>query len=297
MPIPESQLKSWSHQGSVTQSADTYNKIKNTLEANTTPFSARDFDVFLQGSYGNNTNIYAESDVDIVIQLNDAFYSNFDELSDEEKDAYRQAFPDAKYTLKAFKEDVLSVLDAKYGSDVQPGAKAVAIKANGSRRKADVIISCQYRRYSNFQSGRNSSYSNGICFFDSEGKRIANFPKQHRTNLRARHQASSNLLKPMVRIFKNIRGKLLQNGKIQAGTAPSYFLEGLLYNVPLSKLSGSYQDSVINVLNWYLKEAQKTELTCPNEHYYLLRQGTHACWAPADSDAFINSVVMLWNEW
>src|SRR5690606_967984 len=71
MPIPESQLETWSHQGSITQSSSTYNTIKSVLEDSATPYAGRNFKVFLQGSYGNDTNIYAESDVDIVIRLDD----------------------------------------------------------------------------------------------------------------------------------------------------------------------------------------------------------------------------------
>ena len=71
MAIPESQLDTWSHLGSITQSSTTYNTIKNALEAAENPYAGKNYNVFLQGSYGNNTNIYAESDVDIVIKLND----------------------------------------------------------------------------------------------------------------------------------------------------------------------------------------------------------------------------------
>ncbi len=73
MSIPESQLEIWSHQGSVTQSSATYNTIKSALEVEGSPYADKDYEVFLQGSYGNDTNIYAESDVDIVIKLNDCF--------------------------------------------------------------------------------------------------------------------------------------------------------------------------------------------------------------------------------
>ena len=63
MPIPESQLETWSHQGSIAQSSATHNSIRNVLVAGGTPYAGRTFEVFLQGSYGNSTNIYAESDV------------------------------------------------------------------------------------------------------------------------------------------------------------------------------------------------------------------------------------------
>ena len=168
MPIPESQLETWSHQGSITQSSNTYNSIKNVLEASTTPYTSKNFKVFLQGSYGNDTNIYAESDVDIVIRLDDCFFSDVDDLSEEEKASHKQALSDATYTHVDFKRDVLSVLTSQYGSAVKAGDKAIAIDANGSRRKSDVIVAIQFRRYSKFRSSSESAYVEGICFFNAE---------------------------------------------------------------------------------------------------------------------------------
>ena len=71
MAIPLSQLETWSHQGAIQGSSSTYNTIKKALESSTNPYAGKSYDVFLQGSYCNDTNIYAESDVDIVIRLND----------------------------------------------------------------------------------------------------------------------------------------------------------------------------------------------------------------------------------
>lgn len=257
MPIPESQLDTWSHQGSISQSSNTYNSIKSVLEANTTPYRNKSFDVFLQGSYGNDTNIYAESDVDIVIRLNDCFFSDLDLLSEEEKAEHIRSFSDATYTHVEFKRDVLSVLTNQYGPAVKAGDKAIAIAPSGSRRKSDVIVATQFRRYFNFRSSTNSEYAEGICFFNAAGERISNYPKQHSSNLTAKHQASSARLKPMARILKNMRTRMVTDGLIEAGTAPSYFIEGLLYNLPVEKFTSSYQECVVNMLNWYLQDANK----------------------------------------
>jgi hypothetical protein len=77
MPIGDAQLKTWSKHGSVAQSRDTYAAIKNVLENQDAPYSNKDFTVFLQGSYGNETNVYAESDVDIVMELQSTFYETW----------------------------------------------------------------------------------------------------------------------------------------------------------------------------------------------------------------------------
>lgn len=297
MGIPESQLDTWSHQGSITQSATTYGTIKNALEDSGTAYSRRDYKVFLQGSYGNDTNIYAESDVDVVIQCNDTYFSDLSDLSTDEQAAYERARVPASYSYDQYKQDVFNALWAKFGSDAKSGDKAIAIAANGNRRKADVIAAMQFRRYKRFNGAHDASYDEGICFFNSRGERIANYPKQHSANLTSKHQGSGQWLKPMVRILKNMRSKLVRDGKLSDKTAPSYYLEGLLYNVPNGKFGANYADCFANAMNWIQNDADKDKLVCANEQYYLLRDGFHTCWPKADAEAFLNAAITCWNEW
>lgn len=297
MSIPESQLEIWSHLGSVVQSSYTYNTVKNVLESTATNYSSKNFKIFLQGSYGNNTNIYSESDVDIVIRLDDCFQSDLMLLSEEEKNSYKSAFSNATYTGVEFKRDVLSELVNQYGDAVRAGDKAISIDAYGSRRKADVIVAIQFRRYFKFNSSNDSEYIQGICFLNGNGELIANYPKQHSSNLTKKHQETSGLFKPVVRILKNMRSKMIDDGLIEEGVAPSYFIEGLLYNVPNEKFTSNYQYCIQNVLNWYLQQASKSELVCANEQHYLLRNEQLVCWSPDNCDAFISAAVRLWNEW
>lgn len=297
MGIPESQLEAWSHQGSITQSATTYNAIKNALEATDTGYAGKNYKVFLQGSYGNDTNIYAESDVDVVIRLDDVYFSDLTNLSAEDRVAFDNAFVPATYTYDEYKNDVLKSLTSRFGSDAKVGDKAIAIAANGSRRKADVIAAMQFRRYWMFKSTYDDKYEEGICFFNGSGERIANYPKQHSNNLTTRHQNSNDWLKPMVRVLKNLRSKLVADGQLDAGTAPSYYLEGLLYNVPSDKFGKSYCDCFVNAMNWIQNEADKDKLVCANEQYYLLWENSHTSWEKANAEAFLNAAIEAWNDW
>jgi len=295
--IPESQLQTWSHQGSIAQSSDTYNSIKCVLEASTVPYKGRNFECFLQGSYGNDTNIHTESDVDIVIKLDDCFSSDLESLGEDEKRNFKQTYSDATYCHSDFKRDILKVLTDRYGSDVTEGKKAISIASRGNRRKADVIVSTAFRRYHSFKNSNSERYSEGICFFTSAGTRIDNYPKQHRENLTTKHQNANNWLKPMVRVLKNMRSHLVANGALEAGVAPSYYIEGLLYNVPDDKFGSSYGDCLVNAFNWIQTEADKTKLVCANEMYYLLRNNSFTCFPEASGEAFVNAVADLWNNW
>ena len=297
MAIPESQLEIWSHQGSITQSASTYSTIKNALESAGTAYHGKNFKVFLQGSYGNDTNIFAESDVDVVIRLDDVYYSDLTQLSPVDREAYDRAFVPATYSYDQYKQDVLTALTDRFGSDVKAGDKAIAVAASGNRRKADIIASTQFRRYWKFNGIYDSNYDEGICFFNGAGQRIANYPKQHSENLTRKHQGSGKRLKPMVRILKNLRSKLVSDGVLKAGLAPSYYLEGLLYNIPNGNFGSSYADCFVNSMNWIQTEADKDKLLCANEQYYLFWEGTHTSWEKADAEAFIGAAIKMWNEW
>ena len=61
MPFAEAQLVTWSNQGAKTTSANSYASIRHALEKTGSPLAGRDVDIFLQGSYGNDTNIYGNS--------------------------------------------------------------------------------------------------------------------------------------------------------------------------------------------------------------------------------------------
>jgi hypothetical protein len=243
-----------------------------------------------------DTNIYSESDVDIVIKLNDCFHHDLTRLPTEQQAMFKAIHNDATYTYAHFKADVLGVLTGQYGSDLDPGEKAIAIASRGNRRKADVISAIQFRRYHKFVSTSDQAYEEGISFYTGAGVRVANYPKQHSENLTKKHQDTNQWFKPMARILKNLRSRLVTEGMLEAGAAPSYYLEGLLYNVPNNKFGKSYADTFINSINWIL-EVEKKDLVCANRQYYLLRPELPVTWRTEKLQAFLTAAVELWEQW
>lgn len=297
MAIPETQLETWSHQGSVTQSKNTYATIRKALESPAAKYSSRSYGIFLQGSYCNDTNIYAESDVDIVICLDSVWYHDLDALTDAQRASFNSTYSDGSYTHADFKKDVLTRLTTEYGSDIDPsGTKAIRIKPNSGRRKADVLPAVERRRYYSFTDASTARFDVGIQFFLPDGTKVVNFPKQHSDNCTTKHQASSGHFKPMVRILKNMRGRAIQNGLLAEGDAPSYFIEGLLYNVPTPHFGSNYGNTFVNSINWILG-ADKTKFECANGRYYLVRDGSKVCWPTASCDKFLSALSSLWKNW
>jgi hypothetical protein len=297
MPIPESQLETWSHQGAIQQSAATHETIKNVLNDTKSPYYPKSYHIFLQGSYGNDTNVYRDSDVDIVIRLNDTYYWDDAALSEAAKDNFQKSFSKAKYSYTDFRADVLSWLRTQYGASVSEGKKAISIKGEGSRRDADVLVCTNFRRYLAESQGNDGQYVEGICFWPSgPGPRIENFPKQHSANCTTKHQATNLRFKKVVRIFKNMRNRMIEAQVLAEGVAPSYYLEGMLWNVPNSLFGPNYLQTCADAMNW-LNKADKTQLACASDLHWLIRDGSQVCWNNADFDKYLATAIKYWNEW
>jgi len=296
MSIPESQLEVWSKQGANVMSKNTYGSIKNCLEQAGSAFSGKEFNVYLQGSYGNDTNIRADSDVDIAIQLNSTFHHNLGKLPSEQVQAFKASYPDATYRFPDFKSDVLSHLQKQYGvGQVKLGRKSVNISASSGRLEADVVVSCQYREYDWFKDLKDQNYEEGIALFSTDGKMIINYPKQHSRNCTSKHQATGNRFKPLVRVLKNMRSRLEDDGSIGRDVAPSYFIEGLLFNVPENEITGDLTESFVNSINW-IYHADRTKFVCPNRMQYLFGDSSTQ-WDIEKCTLFLGAVTELWKSW
>jgi predicted nucleotidyltransferase len=290
MPIPESQLERWSHQGAVENAQRTHESIRAALKAYR-PMGVQ-YEVYLQGSYKNDTNIRGDSDVDVVVQLNSTFCSN---LSEDLKRKF--GFTPAIYGWDKFRDDVLGALRKYYGySKVNEGKKA--LKVTTPYLPADVIVCIQYRKYPEYPKypRDENDFIEGMTFYvPSEERWVINYPKIHYKNGVEKNKKTSGWYKPTVRMFKNARTYLVDRGVIPDDLAPSYFLECLLYNVPNDKFGGSFQATFCNIINW-LWNADLTQFVCQNEQLPLFGDSPEQ-WSVRKAQSFIRSMVDLWNNW
>lgn len=298
MAIPEAQLETWTALGSEAQSRDTYATIKRVLEDSRSPYYSRSFDVFLQGSYGNDTNVYGDSDVDIVIRQTSLYYYDINSLGEAEKIAFRRDHTSpAQYTLHNFRRDVASWLSQQYPQDFDPsGKKALYIRQRNNRRSADVLVCARHRRFLSYESAQSQRFIEGIIFFPTDGGEIVNCPKQHSDNMTAQHQATAGWLKPAVRIFKNMRNKMIADRMLRSGVAPSYYLEGLLHGAPPNVFNTDWRTAIAGCLSWAV-QTDKTQLLCANRVHPLIRDNQRTSWPTADCEAFLNAAVRLWSDW
>jgi len=290
MTISESQLETWSNQGATATSQSTHLSVRNALEKHSFTQGVTYCD-YLQGSYRNSTNIYGNSDVDLVVELTNVFYHN--QLDDVQKSALK--FSTATYTLDNFRSEVIDALRIYYGAQYvdTSGGKSIKVLPNGNRLKSDVVAAATYRHYEGTRLR-----AEGITFWNTKtGQQIINYPKLHFDNGATKNTNVSQWYKPTLRIFKNARERIYRDTSGLAGKFPSYFVESLLYNVPNSNYGRSYQSTFCNVINW-LDDALKgdtSKFVCQNEMYYLFGLNV-VQWNVNDAKIFVSELANLWNS-
>lgn len=86
---------------------------------------------------------------------------------------------------------------------------------------------------------------------------------------------------------------MVRDGVLPQGLAPSYFIEGMLWNVPNSLFGRSRQSCVANALAW-LRSVDPSALSCANDQHWLVRDGPSVCWRPAAFEAFLTAAERDW---
>ena len=122
-----------------------------------------------------------------------------------------------------------------------------------------------------------------------------NFSKQHLDNCTTKHQLTNSWFKRTVRVYKNMRNYMIDRKLLADGIAASYFIEGMLYNVPNAKFGISFDSTFVETFN-YVINADRSPWKCANEIHPLY--GTsQTSWLAANCQTYLNAVRKLWNDW
>ncbi|WP_030844124.1 nucleotidyltransferase [Streptomyces sp. NRRL F-4474] len=188
------------------------------------PSQRLDITVASKGSYPNNTNVRGDSDVDIMVKLNDPFHT-------EGLAAWwfgQQASYAGPWTRQKLRWEVEDALTNQFGSvDTDHNLALYVPEVVGSRPSIDVVPCFKWVAYDSTVPG--GEYV-GSVVYGRNGKRVINWPELQLANGKAKNNATKYRYKFVVRVLKNVENVLAADGVITA--LPSYFSECLIYNVP-----------------------------------------------------------------
>ena len=286
------------------KAARTHTTIREYLESDPA-LRKYGVDTYLQGSYKNSTNVRGDSDVDMGSVTNEVFYHDTSVLPTQPRyergevvslkesiDNSLNRLPRGGFTFQEYRADVLASLQREYGDSVVDGNKAITVRGNTYRLDADVLPCTSFRQY--VESAAGATYHTGIAFFSNSSERIVNFPHQHFTNLSQKDQRSDGKVKGCIRIMKRLRNEFEEAGEWNRKRSPSYYLEGLLWNVPDHYFEGRYEVVLCDVLR-YLWQDLTEKKAAGDLDSYLQANGIFLLFHPQfwnvdDALAFIGKI-------
>lgn len=277
MPIPERTLSRWSHHRASTAITQAHLPIRAALDDYTWPRGIK-YEVFLQGSYKNDTNLGGDSDVDVVVRLNQRLRPRVAELSSRQlKD--NASHQGAYQRWKSFRDHALKAMRARFGNAAESGRKTLKVPKGELQADADLVVTLRYKE--------------GIAFYlPDEGRWVVSFPQQHHERGQKKEEATDYRFKRAVRMFKAARNRLVEEKMLTKSDAPSYFIECLIYNVPDELFKPKLAPTYTGILAW-LKKAQLKDFECQNGKVPLFGQGREQ-WSVNKAQAFVKALQELW---
>lgn len=259
--------------------------IKNAIKASD-KLKNRDIKIFTQGSYQNNTNVRANSDVDIGILCYDTFFYDLPEGYNRES----FGITPATYHYDQYKNEIGEALTSYFGSSaITRGNKAFDVHETSYHVEADVAAFFNHRRYAS-----NGKIDSGVELQPDRGGRIINWPEQHYQNGVSKNKATSRTFKSVVRIIKSLSNEMLEQNIQQAKDICGFLIECLVWNVPNTNFSYSNWTSNVRGSLAHLFNNLKSDEKCKDwgevsELKYLFRGNK---WTRNQTFSFIDKA---WN--
>lgn len=258
MRYTESQLESFTKPISDSENQRCENMIRMVKEAiqgyyaetRDYKMNISNYEIFLQGSYANNTNVKQTSDVDICVMYKNVFHYEMPE-------GYSL---DSKYinsNLNYFdlRNLIKKALIKKFGADrVVDKNKAIRILSNSYTTDADVVVAFQYRKYTD-----STNFQEGIFYRALDYSTVINYPKVHIKNGNTKNIETNFMYKKMVRIFKKIMYDMQDDNIYVSKEAKGFVLECMVYNISNKDMFNhsetKYTDSLQKMMNTFINES------------------------------------------
>lgn len=288
----EDTLCSWTKPASTTEESKIDNAIKMVKSAlkNDSNFDDLEYEVFVQGSYANNTNVRTNSDIDVNIMLTSTFYSEYPD--GKSKSDY--GFTEGSISYPDYKQLVLTALNNKFGADkIIVGNKSIKIDSNSYRVEADCIPSFQFRNYKYKNSSSPNNFVEGVKYYALDSTEVINYPKVHIENGITKNKLTGRNYKKLVRLMKRLRNKMISDNHFENENITSFLIECLVWNVPNSYINNydtwdeTIKQSLI-FINDSIKDTSYGKWGEVSEMFYLFHSARK--WTVNDVQSFINSL-------
>lgn len=258
--------------------------IRQAIDAHA-PFESCGLKVYAKGSYANNTNVRADSDVDIAVECTEAEYW------EEAQPGFHKPGGTYKgiWTPEKLRSELLSALRATFAGQVDDsGSTAIKVHSGSARVDADVVPCFSYRYY--FESTTRP----GTKIFKTDTGSLVNYPAQQLEKGKAKNVRTGYAYKKGARLLKRVENAMSEDGTFRE--LPSFFVECLAFNCPDSAFGHSTWTMCLRAMLVHIwqqlqgDEPANGRWVEANDCFYLFRPGQK--WSRVDGREFAHAA---WN--
>ena len=219
------------------------------------------------------------------------------QMSDSQRRQLDRDFPEPEYGWRRFRRDVRGAIAGAFGdSRVREGKKTWKLAMESPEIPVDVVVSVRYLTYTEYSGQRSYKRTEGLgLYLPAEGRWAVNYPHLHRRNGVEKEKATNWWFRRTIRMFKNARAQLVEEGRLGPDTARSYHIECLLYNVPNRLLTGSHQSAYSSALYW-LRDNDLKRFASQDKQLLVFDRGLDS-WNEEDARTLINALVRQYEDW
>lgn len=264
--------------------------VRKAIDADKELAALEDISVFPQGSFRARTNVPGDSDVDVCVRYDGAFFADYPEGKT------RTDFGNILGGLNFadFKAMLETALVNHFGqAEVRRGDKAFDVRENTYRIDADVVGAYEHRRYPGEKDANGKlRYETGIAFWTDSGRLIKNWPQQNYDNGVQKNDRCQRRYKRTVRIVKRLCYKMQGDSVAAAKDIGSFLIECLVWNVQDKYFASETYTETLRQALAYLLVKTSTDDGCSewgevNELKYLFR--TSQPWTRSQAHDFLHA--------
>jgi hypothetical protein len=253
----------------------TEKRVKDAIRASTELPSS--VEVYVKGSYANNTNVRLDADVDIDVKWTDQFdVDRMGSAVGASPAALGYTPATTQFSPPAFRRKIERALIDAFGASAVDTTrnKCIEVAAGSTTLDADVVPCKMLRRWDRL----GTRYNEGVNLYPTDGSGpITNWPDQNYANGVAKNNATGRRYKAIIGCLKRLENEMLDDGVIRL-PVPGYLIECLLWNAPNSCFGYTrFLDDVEAVLRFLWTPLQTDTAVREwgeiNELTYLFRPG------------------------
>ena len=160
-----------------------------------------------------------------------------------------------------------------------------------------MVVCIQHRLYFSYKTTSSDDFFEGIAFWTQrENRLVVNYPQLHYDfGVQKNRDKTQGHYKPLVRIFKNAKSRLVSSGILTPNIAPSYFVECLMFNVSDELFKKPYSNAYLEILGW-LAESDISTFRSQNRIIPLYGSSNEQ-WNESYAWKYLAALLKLWKEY